>query len=78
MNSQTILSFRSTTAFAKKVSAFAKKLGVSRSEYTRIAVEELNRRVMSDRIKVLSIELSAQSLVASEAMDDSIGDGLSA
>lgn len=78
MSSQAILSFRATTAFAKKVGTFAKKMGVSRSEYTRIAVEELNRRVMSDRIKALSLELSAQSLSAAEAMDDSIGDGLSA
>ena len=50
----------------------------SRSEYARHAIEEMNHRVMRERITVLSKQLSAQSLAVNAALDDTTEDGLHA
>lgn len=78
MESQALFSFRVTKPFVDETTQSAKLVGLSRSEYARRAIEEMNQRVMRERIAALSKQLSAQSLAASEALDDTTQDGLRA
>ena len=50
----------------------------SRSEYARHAIEEMNHRVMRERIAELSKQLSAESTKINRALDDATQDGLNA
>ena len=78
MESQALFSFRVTKPFVDETTQSAKLAGLSRSEYARRAIEEMNRRVMRERIAVLSKQLSAQSLAVNEMLDDATEDGLHA
>ena len=78
METQTLFSFRVTKPFVDETTQSAKLAGLSRSEYARRAIGEMNRRVMRERIALLSKQLAAQSLAASEALDDTTADGLDA
>ena len=78
METQTLFSFRVTKPFADATTQSAKLAGLSRSEYARRAIEEMNHRVMRERIAVLSKQLSAQSLALNQALDDTTADGLHA
>ena len=61
---------------AKSAESAARELGLSKSEYTRRAIEELNDRVMQERIAKLSHRLAAASTAVAKEMDAAIGDGL--
>ena len=76
MEELTPFSFRIPKGLAKTVEAAAKQLGVTKSEYARRAIEELNHRVMQDRIAGLSRRLAAGSAAASRSMDATSADGL--
>lgn len=78
MEAQALFSFRVTKPFVDETTQSAKLAGLSRSEYARRAIEEMNCRVMRERIAVLSKQLSAQSHALNEALDDTAGDGLDA
>jgi len=78
MEAQALFSFRVTKPFVDETTQSAKLAGLSRSEYARRAIEEMNQRVMRERIAALSKQLSAQSLAVSEALDDTTEDGLRA
>jgi hypothetical protein len=78
METQTLFSFRVTKPFVDETTQSAKLAGLSRSEYARRAIEEMNHRTMRERIATLSKQLSAQSLALNEALDDTAGDGLGA
>ena len=78
MEAQTLFSFRVTKPFVDETTQSAKLAGLSRSEYARRAIEEMNHRVMMERIAMLSKQLSAQSSAVDEALDDSTQDGLGA
>jgi len=78
MEIQALFSFRATKPFVDETTQSAKLAGLSRSEYARRAIEEMNHRVMRERIGVLSKQLSAQSLAANAALDDTTADGLHA
>ncbi len=78
MDTQALFSFRATKPFVAETTQSAKLAGLSRSEYARRAIEEMNHRVMRERIAALSKQLSAQSLSVNEALDDTKDDGLHA
>ncbi len=78
MEAQALFSFRVTKPFVDETTQSAKLAGLSRSEYARRAIEEMNHRVMRERIAMLSKQLSAESLAANEALDDATADGLHA
>ncbi len=78
MEAQALFSFRVTKPFVDETTQSAKLAGLSRSEYARRAIEEMNQRVMRERIATLSKQLSAQSLAANEALEDTTEDGLRA
>lgn len=78
MENQALFSFRATKPFVEETTQSAKLAGLSRSEYARRAIEEMNRRIMSERIAMLSRQLSAQSLAVNAALDDATEDGLHA
>jgi len=78
METQALFSFRVTKPFVDETTQSAKLAGLSRSEYARRAIEEMNHRVMRERIAVLSKQLSAQSLAVNDALDDTTADGLHA
>ena len=78
MEAPTLFSFRVTKPFVDETTQSAKLAGLSRSEYARRAIEEMNHRVMMERIAMLSKQLSAQSSAVNEALDDSTQDGLGA
>jgi len=78
METQALISFRVTKPFFDATTQSAKLAGLSRSEYARSAIEEMNHRVMRERIAVLSAQLSAQSLAANGALDATTQDGLRA
>jgi hypothetical protein len=78
MEAPALFSFRATKPFVDETTQSAKLAGLSRSEYARRAIEEMNHRVMRERIAMLSRQLSAQSLAANEALDDTTADGLDA
>lgn len=69
-------SLRIPKTLAASIEATAKRLGVSKSEYARRAMEEFEERVMHERIAELSRRLAAHSASASYSMADSTSDGL--
>ena len=78
METQSLFSFRATKPFVEETTQSAKLAGLSRSEYARRAIEEMNQRVMRERIAALSRQLSAQSSALNEAVDGTTADGLRA
>lgn len=69
-------SLRIPKSLATSIEATARRLGVSKSEYARRAMEAFEQRAMHDRIAELSHQLATHSESASQAMDDSTSDGL--
>lgn len=69
-------SLRIPKTLALSIEATAKRLGMSKSEYARRAMEEFEERLMQERIAELSRQLSAHSASAARSMDDSSSDGL--
>lgn len=69
-------SLRIPSSLAKRAESAARELGLSKSEYARRALEELNHRVMQERIAKLSHRLAAASAAAAQEMDAASHDGL--
>ena len=69
-------SLRIPKTLAASIEATAKRLGVSKSEYARRAMEEFEERLMQERIAELSHRLAAHSASAARSMEVSIPDGL--
>jgi hypothetical protein len=69
-------SLRIPKALAANIEATAKRLGVSKSEYARRAMEEFEERLMQERIAELSHQLAAHSASAALSMEGSTSDGL--
>ena len=69
-------SFRIPRSLAQGTEAAAREMGLSKSEYARRAIEELNHRVMQQRIAALSHRLASSSAAAAESMDSTSADGL--
>lgn len=76
METSTQFSFRAPAPFIAETEAAARLAGLSRSEYARRAIEEMNRRVMAERIAALSKQLAVLSSAEGEALDDATADGL--
>lgn len=76
MKNQPLFSFRVTESFVDTTTQHAKLTGLNRSEYARQAIEEKNHQVMEERIRLLSKQLSAQSLAVNQTLDDTVSDGL--
>jgi Ribbon-helix-helix domain len=76
MEELTSFSFRIPKTLAASIAAAAKRLGLSKSEYARRAMEELHERLMRERMAELSRRLAAQSAGAATSMDASASDGL--
>jgi hypothetical protein len=68
-------SLRIPKTLATSIEAAAKHLGVSKSEYTRRAMEEFEKRLMHERIGKLSRQLAAHSAAAARSMESSAADG---
>ena len=69
-------SLRIPKTLAASIEATSKRLGMSKSEYARRAMEEFEERLMQERIAELSRQLFAHSASAARSMDDSSSDGL--
>lgn len=69
-------SFRIPRTLAGNIEVAAKRLGLSKSEYARRAIEEFDFRMMQERMAQLSQRLAAHSAAAAQAMDESAADGL--
>lgn len=69
-------SFRIPKSLARNIELAAKRLGLSKSEYARRAMEEFDHRIMQQRIAELSVRVASQSAAASRAMDSTSSDGL--
>jgi predicted DNA-binding protein len=69
-------SLRIPRTLAAHIDATAKRLGVSKSEYARRAMEAFEERLMQERMADLSRQLSAHSASAAQSMEDSAADGL--
>jgi hypothetical protein len=69
-------SLRIPKTLATSIAASAKRLGVSKSEYARRAMEEFEERLMQERIADLSRRLAAHSASAAQSMEGSTSDGL--
>lgn len=69
-------SFRIPRWLARGTEAAARQMGLSKSEYARRAIEELNHRVMQERIAALSRSLAPSSAAAAQSMDATSADGL--
>jgi predicted transcriptional regulator len=69
-------SFRVPRDLAAGVKAAAKQLGVSRSEYTRRALEQFQAQQMQVRMAELSHRVARESADAARSMEGSGGDGL--
>ena len=76
MSKTTTVSFRIDANFAEETSAMAGFVHQNRSDYIVEAVREKNERTLAERMAFLSKVLSAKSLAAAEAMDETAGDGL--
>ena len=68
-------SLRIPKTLAASVEVTAKRLGVSKSEYARRAMEKFEEYVMHERIAELSHQLAAHSASAARSMEGSISDG---
>jgi metal-responsive CopG/Arc/MetJ family transcriptional regulator len=69
-------SLRIPKALAANIDAAAKRLGISKSEYARRAMEEFEERAMHEHIADLSRKLAASSASAAQALEGSTSDGL--
>jgi predicted DNA-binding protein len=69
-------SLRIPKTLAASIEATAKRLGVSKSEYARRAMEEFEERLMQERIADISRRLAGQSASAARSMEGSTLDGL--
>ena len=69
-------SLRIPKALAANIEVTAKRLGMSKSEYARRAMEEFEERLMQERIAELSRQLAAHSASAALSMEGSTSDGL--
>ena len=69
-------SLRIPKTLAATIEATAKRLGMSKSEYARRAMEEFEERLMHERIADLSRQLAAHSASAARFMESSTTDGL--
>jgi len=76
MEDLTSFSFRLPRELAADVAAAAKQLGVSKSEYTRRALEQFKAQQMQERMAELSGRVARQSADAARAMESSGADGL--
>jgi hypothetical protein len=70
------VSLRIPKTLSARTAAAAKELGLSKSEYVRRAIEDLNHRVMQERMAKLSQRLAAGSAKAARDMDAGSADGL--
>jgi len=71
----TTFSFRIPKSLARSIAAEARRSGVSKSEYTRRAVEAFNQHRMQERMAALSLRLSAHSTAAADDMESAGSDG---
>lgn len=69
-------SLRIPKSLAASIKATAERLGMSKSEYARRAMEEFEERLMQERIAELSCQLAAHSASAARTMEGSTLDGL--
>ena len=69
-------SLRIPKNLAVSIEATAKRLGVSKSEYARRAMEEFEEHLMQERIAELSRQLASHSASATRSMEGSTSDGL--
>jgi hypothetical protein len=69
-------SLRIPKSLAASIEVTAKRLGLSKSEYARRAMEEYEDRLMHERIAELSRKLGGHSASAAQSMDGSASDGL--
>jgi hypothetical protein len=69
-------SLRIPKTLAVTIETTAKRLGMSKSEYARRAMEEFEERLMHERIADLSRRLAAHSASAARSMEGSTTDGL--
>jgi len=69
-------SLRIPKTLATSIETTAKRLGVSKSEYARRAMEEFEDRLMQQRIADLSRQLAAHSASAAQSMEGSTSDSL--
>jgi hypothetical protein len=69
-------SLRIPKTLAASIEATAKRLGISKSEYARRAMEEFEEGLMHERIAELSRQLAAHSTAAAHSMESSTADGL--
>ncbi len=76
MNELTSFSIRIPKTLAASIEATAKRLGVSKSEYARRAIEEFEERVMQERIAELSRRLAVHSASAARSLEGSTSDSL--
>ena len=76
MENLTSFSFRIPKTLAASIATTAKRLGLSKSEYARRAMEELHERLMQERMAELSQRLAVQSAETARSMDASTSDGL--
>jgi len=76
MNDLISFSLRIPRTLAASIEATAKRLGVSKSEYARRAMEEFEDRLMQERITELSRRLAGHSASAAGFMESSTSDGL--
>ncbi len=77
MSKTATLSFRVDPVFVEETNALAAFAGfTNKTDYLKQAVIEKNNRVLAERIRFLSKQLSANSLAANEDMETTVGDGL--
>ena len=76
MNDLISFSLRIPKVLAASIEVTAKRLGVSKSEYARRAMEEFEERLMQERIAELSRRLAAHSASVARSMEGSTSDGL--
>jgi Arc/MetJ-type ribon-helix-helix transcriptional regulator len=69
-------SLRIPKSLAASIEATAKRLGLSKSEYARRAMEEFEERMMHERIAELSRRLATHSASAAQSMEASTSDNL--
>jgi hypothetical protein len=69
----TSFSLRIPKTLAASIEVTAKRLGMSKSEYARRAMEEFEQRLMEDRIAELSRRLAAHSASAARSMEGRCG-----
>jgi Arc/MetJ-type ribon-helix-helix transcriptional regulator len=76
MSDLVTFSFRLPRELAAEFESAAKRLGLSRSDYVRRALEQLQEQTMQQRMADLSRQLAAQSAAAAHSMEEAESDGL--